>query len=277
MLGVFADLPWSYAAGAGIALAAAHQLGGAGPEPRPARGVTGRYFMLAMTYSVVVFVPASLLVAHAYPRWATLHHRDGVPLAALAAAEIALTAAGFLATRFLLAAGRSRWAACQVLFGCLAMCLAVVHGPGGDGWKRFVSADPAAFADFPEFVRAADAAAVAGHVAVFLTSGLAVTLYATGAVTLGALALIMCVLHQFGLTDAAADGPGPLRAGLAAAVTAAGIAAVAALISLLVHGIGWVALAAVAPVLWAAVAARGAFAAQMITDLALPADHPTDE
>ncbi|TDC78306.1 hypothetical protein [Actinomadura sp. 7K507] len=277
MLGVYADLPWSYAAGAGIALAAAHQLRGAGPPPRPARGVTGRYLLLAMAYGAVVFVPASLLVAHRYPQWATLQYGDGVPLARLAAAELALTAAGFLVTRLLLAAGRTRWAASQVIFGCLVMCVAVVHGPDGDGWKRFLSRDRAAFADFPEFQTVADAGAIAGHAAVFLTSGLAVTLYLTGAVTLGVLGLIMGVLHQFGLTDAGADGPGPLRAAFAAAVTGAGVAAVAALVSLLVHGVGWVAAAAVAPVLLVAVAARGAYATVLIDDLALPADHPTDE
>ncbi|XRQ15530.1 hypothetical protein ACN3XK_33010 [Actinomadura welshii] len=295
MLGVYADLPLAYAAGAGIALAAAHQLngagrpgaaaeppgGGAGPPgaagPRAARGATGRYLLLAVAYSAVVLVPGSLLMAHAHPQWATLHYRDGVPLAPLAAAEIALTAAGFLATRFLWAAGRARWAAAQVVFASLAMCLAVVHGPDGDGWRRFLSADRAAFAGFPDPVRVSDAAAVAGHAAAFLTTGTAAGLAVTGAGTVGTLALIMTVLHQFGLTDADADGPGPLRAGIVAAVAAAGVAATAVLISLLVHGIGWIAVAAVAPVLWAGVAARGAFASVVIGDLGLPSGQPTDE
>ncbi|MEU9022477.1 hypothetical protein [Actinomadura sp. NPDC048394] len=292
MLGIYADLPWSYAAGAGIALAAAHQLRGArrgaaateasaaepvpGRAPRVAGATGGRHFALAMAYSVLIFVPTSLFVAAAHPQWATLQqtaHLSHGALTALAAGEVALTAAGFLITRGLLVAGRIRWAACQVILANLLMCLAVVHGPDGDGWKRFLSTDRAGYRAFPPFLNVGDLGAIAGHVADFLTSGLAAALYVTGALALGSLGLIMCVLHQFGLTDAGADGPGPLRAALVAGFTGGGAAVVAVLTSALVDGLGWVALAAVVPVLWVAVVARGAFAAVVAADLALPAEQ----
>lgn len=312
MLGIYADLPWSYAAGAGIALAAAHQLrgarrattaaapdaptgntsagntsagsaaagGAAGPvpgrAPRVAGATGGRHFALAMAYSLLVFVPTSLFVAATHPQWATLQrtsHLSHGALTALAAGEAALTAAGFLVTRGLLVAGRIRWAACQVILATLLMCLAVVHGPDGDGWKRFLSTDRADYRAFPPFPNVGDLGAITGHIADFLTSGLAAALYATGAVALGALGLIMGVLHQFGLTDAGADGPGPLRAALVAGFVGGGAAIVAVLTSALVDGLGWVALAAVVPVLWVAVVARGAFAAVVAADLALPAEQ----
>jgi hypothetical protein len=303
MLGIYADPPWSYAAGAGIALAAAHQLrgarrattgtpdkphgagepGGAAAEPVPGRaprvaGATGgRHFAVAMAYSVLIFVPTSLLVAATHPQWATLQQRTGHlspgALTALAAGEVALTAAGFLITRGLLVAGRIRWAACQVILANLLMCLAVVHGPDGDGWKRFLSTDRAGYRAFPPFLDVGDLGAITAHVAGFLTSGLAALLYVTGALALGSLGLIMCVLHQFGLTDAGADGPGPLRAALVAGFAGGGAAIVAVLTSALVDGLGWVALAAVVPVLWVAVVARGAFAAVVAADLALPAEQ----
>ncbi|MFD0690349.1 hypothetical protein [Actinomadura fibrosa] len=354
MLGVYADLPWSYAAGAGIALAAAHQLRGArhtvpsppavtsgapsartaeppasaapstrptattgsstpstrpagiigssapsarpavltgssatfarsavegppvGRAPRVTGAAGGRHFALAMAYSVLIFVPASLFVAHRYPQWATAQHEDALSREALAwlgAAEVALTAAGFLVARALLVAGRIRWAVCQVILGCLLLCLAVVHGRDGDGWKRFLSSDRDDYARFPRFLHVADIGPIAGHVAGFLTSGLAVVLYTTGAVVLGTLGVVMGLLHQFGLTDAGADGPGPLRAALVAAVVGGGALVLAVLVSALVSGVGWVALAAVLPVLWLAVAARGAFATVVITDLGLPAEH----
>ncbi|GAA2167176.1 hypothetical protein [Actinomadura napierensis] len=299
MLGIYADLPWSYAAGAGIALAAAHQLRGAradaadtcdepdarqgrdaepvpGRAPRVAGATGGRHFALAIAYSVLVFVPTSVFVTAAYPQWATLQYRGHVShgfLTALAAGEVALTAAGFLVTRGLLVAGRIRWATCQVILACLLLCLAIVHGPDGGGWKRFLSTDRADHRAFPPFLNVGDLGPIAAHVGGFLTSGLAVALYATGALALGSLCLIMCVLHQFGLTDAGADGPGPLRAGLVAAFIGGGTAVVAVLTSALVDGLGWVVLAAVAPVLWVAVAARGAFAAVVAADLALPAEQ----
>ncbi|MGI5329281.1 hypothetical protein [Actinomadura nitritigenes] len=303
MLGIYADLPWSYAAGAGIALAAAHQLRGArrataaaaapeapagdapaggadepvpGRAPRVAGATGGRHFALAMAYSLLIFVPTSLFVTATHPQWATLQqtsHLSHGALTALAAGEAALTAAGFLITRGLLVAGRIRWAACQVILANLLMCLAVVHGPDGDGWKRFLSTDRADYRAFPPFLDVGDLGAITGHVADFLTSGLAAALYVTGALALGALGLIMGVLHQFGLTDAGADGPGPLRAALVAGFVGGGAAIVAVLTSALVDGLGWVVLGAVVPVLWVAVVARGAFAAVVAADLALPAEQ----
>ncbi|MFF0517325.1 hypothetical protein ACFYTC_01350 [Actinomadura nitritigenes] len=300
MLGIYADLPWSYAAGAGIALAAAHQLRGArrataaaspdapdasvgdtaepvpGRAPRVEGATGGRHFALAMAYSLLIFVPTSLFVTATHPQWATLQqtsHLSHGALTALAAGEAALTAAGFLITRGLLIAGRIRWAACQVILANLLMFLAVVHGPDGDGWKRFLSTDRADYRAFPPFLNVGDLGAISGHVADFLTSGLAAALYVTGALALGALGLIMGVLHQFGLTDAGADGPGPLRAALVAGFVGGGAAIVAVLTSALVDGLGWVALAAIVPVLWVAIIARGAFAAVVAADLALPAEQ----
>jgi hypothetical protein len=228
-----------------------------------------------MAYSVLVFVPTSVFIAAAHPQWATLQHGTRLghsALTALAAGEVALTATGFLITRGLLVAGRIRWATCQVILACLLLCLAIVHGPDGDGWKRFLSTDRADYRAFPPFLNVGDLGAIARHAGAFLTSGLAVALYVTGALALGSLGLIMGVLHQFGLTDAGADGPGPLRAGLVAAFIGGGTTVVAVLTSALVDGLGWVVLAAVAPVVWVAIIARGAFASVVAADLALPAE-----
>ncbi|MQY07774.1 hypothetical protein [Actinomadura macrotermitis] len=260
MLGVYADVPWSYAAGAGIALAAAHQL---------RLGRAGRHFALALLYGGLVFVPASLSVAAAYPEWATLQERASLPggfLPGLGALELALLAAGFLLTRWAIAAGRTRWAVLQVLLPCLVMAVLLVHG-----WKRLISLDRAGYAHFPELRRVDDLRPLLAHAVTFLTSGLALTLLFTGALTVGALALIMGILHQFGLTDAGVrEGPGLIRAGLAGVITIAGTLAVAALIGLLLQGVGPLGVLAVVPVLWLAIAARGGYASLLVADLALP-------
>ncbi|WP_067485429.1 hypothetical protein [Actinomadura hibisca] len=299
MLGVLVDLPWSYAAGAGIALAAAHQLRGAGraaltewserPErpPRPgadtplgrapkAEGATaGRHFVLAMLYSALVFVPASLFVAHRYPEWATAQHSatiSGNDLLKLAGAELALTALGFLLTRALLVAGRIRWAVLQVLLPCLAMALILVHD-----WRRFLSTDRADHATFPDHVRLRAPGPLLTQAADFLTSGLAVALYVTGAVTVGALALVMGLLHQFGLTDAGVHGPGLPGAAFVGAVTVAGIVAVALVLNLLFAWTGWIGPLVAAPLLWIAVVMRGSYATVVVDDLALPAERAADD
>ncbi|MGI5163147.1 hypothetical protein ACQEU3_02170 [Spirillospora sp. CA-253888] len=299
MLGVLVDLPWSYAAGAGVALAAAHQLRGARgnaltewserPErpPRPggdtppgrapkAEGATaGRHFVLAMLYSALVFVPASLFIAHRYPEWATAQRSaalSGGALLKLAGAELALTALGFLLTRTLLVAGRIRWAVLQTMLPCLAMALILVHD-----WRRFLSVDRADLATFPDHVRLHAPGPLLAHAADFLTSGLAVALYATGAVTVGALALVMGVLHQFGLTDAGVHGPGLLGAAFVGAVTVAGTVAVAVVLDLLYAWAGWAGPLVAAPLLWIAVAPRGSYATVVVNDLALPAERAADD
>ncbi|MWK40467.1 hypothetical protein GEV43_45335 [Actinomadura sp. J1-007] len=251
MLGVYTDLPWAYGAGAGIALSAAHQLRGARPlaraasptrpvpasprhasagdEPRVGRAprvkgaATGRHLALALVYGALVFVPTSLAVARAHPEWATMQYKGSLSrndLVLLAAAELALVAAGFLVARGLLVRGRIRLAAVQVIGACLVMACAVVHGPDGDGWRRFVSADRADLARFPDYTDLGDAGPVARHVLAFLGSDVAVALCLAGAPAVGALVLIMGVLHQFGLTDAGAEGPGVIRAGFVGAVVA---------------------------------------------------------
>lgn len=300
MLGIYTDLPWAYGAGAGIALSAAHQLRGArspagtaspappprhasarneprvGRAPRVRGAATGRHLALALLYGALVFVPASLAVARSHPEWATMQYRGSLSrndLALVAAAELGLVAAGFLVARGLLVRGRIRLAAVQVIGACLAMACAVVHGPDGDGWRRFVSTDRADLARFPDYTDLGDAGLLARHVLAFLGSDVAVSLYLTGAPAVGALVLVMGVLHQFGLTDAGAEGPGVIRAGFVGAVVAGGVAATAVLLSLLVHGVGWVGAAAVLPVLWLGVAARGGFAAVVVNDLALPEEH----
>ncbi|MEU5876350.1 hypothetical protein [Spirillospora sp. NPDC047279] len=275
MLGVHVDLPWAYAVGAGIALAAAHQLRGEvvgdAVVGRAARGVgakAGRHFVLAMAFGVFVFVPMSLWVAYRFPEWATMQRADEVDLVRVGAAELGLIAAGFVVTRWLVVGGRMRWAAVQPITASLAMAVLMIHGWDGDGWRRMLSTGRTDYETFPQGVEA-----VAAQVVGFVGSELGVTLMVSGAVTVGALGVVMGVLHQFGLTDAGADGPGLIRAGIIGGITVGGVMAVGGVISLLTWGVGWVGAIGMVPLLWLAVAAKGSYASLVVNDLGLPGER----
>lgn len=184
------DVFWSYAIGAGLAYAAARQLT-AEPAPAPGAPVTtppslleNRFFTVTVIYLAVFFAPSGLGLLWAFPSWETMHAGDrNLPtwIAMLfAVTNITQGMLGFWVTRKLLRAGKAYLASLQMVSGYFCMFFVLVHGWDGKGYQRFFSATKESFLGWK-----------VTHVASFLVSDVALTLYGMGLVLLPVLFWVM--------------------------------------------------------------------------------------
>src|SRR6266536_5020259 len=194
------DVFWSYGLGAGFALAAAHQITRRPPEPRVPGGVLADPHLAGtMLFCAAVFAPSGAWLLWGFPSWETMQVGNrSMPawlVAAFAMTNTTQAVVGFLLTRRLIAAGRIRWAALQVVAGYFAMFLILVHGWDGNGYKRFFSIDKADYRNWA-------ARSALSNVGQWATSSVALTLYAMGVVMIPLMLAMMHRSHQEGLRAA---------------------------------------------------------------------------
>jgi len=143
------DVFWSYAFGAGFAMAAWRQLL---HKPAPAEGddstgndenslLGNRYFTSAVLYLAILFAPSGVVLLWAFPSWETMHVWDrGLTawlVAAFAVTNITQGILGFWIVKRLLRSGRHYLAFLQMYIGYLLMFFILVHGWDGKGYQRF--------------------------------------------------------------------------------------------------------------------------------------------
>jgi hypothetical protein len=186
------DVFWSYGIGASMALSAARQLRArrelaseqrepaARPQPLPGDPADpaslwrNPFFLATVLYAAVLFAPSGAYLLWEFPDWETMHAGDrSLPawlVACFAVTNVTQAILGFAVVERLLARGRAYAAYLQVLVAYLAMLFVLVHGWDGEGYRRFFSPDKADFLAWQ------------GDWSAWLTSDVALTLYAMGSV-----------------------------------------------------------------------------------------------
>jgi hypothetical protein len=175
------DVFWSYAIGAGLGVAAA-----AGPaagsaaeptlEPAAGPGRDERRLTATVVFLSCVFAPSGAWLLWRFTSWETMHAAAGpadVPawlVAAFALTNVTQGLAGYAVARALWRRGHRYLAWLQMPLGYLAMFFVLGYGWDGTGYRRFFSPTHAAWQS-----GALDPAG-------FLTSDVALTLYAMAAV-----------------------------------------------------------------------------------------------
>jgi hypothetical protein len=223
------DVLWSYALGAGFALAGTPPVGGA---PRPIANPLADLdrdpgFQHTLLFLALVFVPSGAWLLWAFPSWETMHVGDAdLPawiVAAFSLTNVSQGALGYAIARALVRAGR-RHAACLHFVGAyFGMFFILVHGWDGTGYRRFFSATPQELDGWTWSTAAA-----------WLGSDVALTLYGMGVVMLPPMFAMMT-------GSIARRDPGVRRLALVGWILAAALllplgGAIAA--SLLVHRLG---------------------------------------
>jgi len=289
------DVFWSYALGAGFALAAARQLAApeAGPVSAPAFRRPGEaqhpltsaaaengpilearallhtlsrnpYFTWNLLYLALLFAPSGAYLLWGFTSWETMHADVG-PLPPWLVTAFALTnvsqgALGFAIAYRLIRQGRPYRAYLHFVAGYFAMFFILVHGWDGRGYQRFFSPTREAFLEgwsWQTGVR-------------WLSSDVALTLYGMGVLLLPVLFWMMTSWIRDGLPTGSeaptiARRPGaPGRLQLVAVVLASslgGALGFAIVSSLLIHLLGWLLGGALAAIVIATVgvSTRGIF------------------
>ena len=180
------DVFWSYALGAGFAVAATRQLKTLGGAPssdahpevdtvREAVWYENRWLTMTLLYLSLLFAPSGVCLLWAYPSWETMHVFDRNLsewiVAAFAVTNVALGVLGFWVVWKLVRKGWEYLAYLQVFFGYLCMFFILVHGWDGTGYRRFFSSTPEKFQNWR-----------LGNIYDFFFSDVAVTLYLMGIV-----------------------------------------------------------------------------------------------
>jgi hypothetical protein len=237
------DVFWSYGLGSTLAVASSRQLLARLREP---------YLLRTVLFLALVFAPSGIYLVWEFPSWETMHVGDrdmpGWLIATFAITNVTQGLLGFFVVERLLAAGRSYLAYLQILVGYFGMFFILVHGWDGKGYQRFFSPTEADFRSWD------------GDWSAWLTSDVALTLLAMGAVLVPTLMWAVVAWQREGYRLAPAGGrrPGAVEI-VALTLTTVFVAALglAVLASLLIHALGTAAGVAAAIVLVAAALVPG--------------------
>jgi hypothetical protein len=259
------DVFWSYGIGASMALAAGRQLRARRELARAERGEAAAadrlpgdpedraslrrnpFFLATVLFAALLFAPSGAYLLWEFPDWETMHAADrdiaSWLVVLFAVTNVTQAMLGFWVVERLLERGRAYAAYLQVVAAYLGMFFILVHGWDGEGYRRFFSPDRA------------DYLAWDGDWSAWLTSDVALTLLAMGAILLPVLLGTVARWTLAGYPLAAEGSPRPGAAAVVAIhlATVFGAAlglAVAA--SLLIHALG--ALGIVAAVIVAGLA-----------------------
>jgi hypothetical protein len=218
------DVFWSYGLGSTLAVASSRQLAAKARE---------KYFTRTLLFLALIFAPSGLYLVWQFPSWETMHVGDrDMPawlVTAFAITNVSQGLLGFWVVERLMAAGRRYLAYLQILVAYLAMFFILVHGWDGKGYQRFFSATHSDFGNWH------------GDWSAWLTSDVALTLLAMGAVLVPTLLVAVASWQREGYALAPPDAPRPGAAKIVALslttvfVAALGLAVAA---SLVIHALG---------------------------------------
>lgn len=203
------DVFWSYAIGAGFGVAAARSTaaaaGRSGATAVRAALLEDRHLSATVLYLGCLFAPSGIWLLWRFTGWETMYAAAGpgdLPawlVAGFAVTNITQGIVGYLVTQALWRRGHRYLAWLQMPLGYLAMFFVLAYGWDGTGYRRF-------FAPTAEAWRTGRL-----DLPAFLTSDVALTLYAMGVVLLPLLVWVQASWWVRGYRAAGIDGPGPTR------------------------------------------------------------------
>jgi hypothetical protein len=179
------DVFWSYALGAGFAVAAGRQvkaqlhaeegLPTAAADARPDPW-TDPYLVRTLLFCALFFAPSGLYLLWNFPSWETMHAGDrSLPawlVTVFAVTNVTQGLLGYLVVKTLIRQGRGYLGYLQLIAGYFAMFFILIYGWDGKGYQRFFSATQHDFATWH------------GNWVAFLTSDVAITLAVMGVILL---------------------------------------------------------------------------------------------
>jgi hypothetical protein len=253
------DVFWSYAIGAGFAVAATRQIARAGRHqaasgPAPNRWVrfSSPHRAVTLLYCAVLFAASGIYLLWAFPDWETMQvATDHASIPAWLVTVFAITNVtqgllGYWVAEHLILAGHHYAAFLQVCLGYFAMFFVLVHGWDGRGYQRFFSADQETFHSWPADPSFAEAL---GRVVSWLTSPVALTLAGMSIIVIVLLWVMLDSLRE-GYRFAGVEAPSVPVVLAAMLTTVFGVCVLSAIVAtVLIHLTGWfigVPLAAVA-------------------------------
>ncbi|MGW0394464.1 hypothetical protein ACWDYJ_26975 [Streptomyces sp. NPDC003042] len=211
MIPVQAAPLWAYGIGATFAVAAGRQLqwwerSVRGEGVRTRSRAAHPYLALTVLYAALLLAPAGMYLLWQNPAWATMqvaHDHNGVwaGVALFHTGSVVVGALlGFLAARLFVLGGAGYWGYLQAVAGYFLLFFTLIHGWDGTGYRRLLSADPRAYADW-----SADGAVNA--VLAFVTSGTFLAVLVLGSAVVGTMLLtgIGWLVEGWRLPGAAAD------------------------------------------------------------------------
>jgi hypothetical protein len=278
------DVFWSYAIGAGMAVAATHQLAKSDAEDTRAdrRWWTSPYWVATVLYCALLFAPSGVYLLWAFPDWETMqvaHNHASLPAWLVTAFVVTIVTQGMLGywvSERLIRAGHRYAALLQVGLGYFGMFFILVHGWDGRGYQRFFSADRNVFESWPRDPSPGEALQRVGD---WLTSPVALTLAGMSVIVVVLLAMMAAWLQEGYRLAGISPAPSPpvivavLLGAVFVVVLGSAIAA-----SVLIHLLGWwIGVPVAAGLLWvAALGPRFALGRQIFALLKLCAE-PTSE
>ncbi|MDT5013787.1 MAG: hypothetical protein QOH57_5404, partial [Mycobacterium sp.] len=181
------DVFWSYAIGAGFAVAATRQIARAGRRGNSASGPTpdrwsrfnSPHRVVTLLYCAVLFAASGIYLLWAFPDWETMQvatdHRS-IPawlVTLFAITNVTQGLLGYWVAERLILAGRRYAAFLQAGLGYFGMFFILVHGWDGRGYQRFFSANKETLTSWPTDPSIGEVLNRAGR---WLTSPVALTL-----------------------------------------------------------------------------------------------------
>lgn len=195
------DVFWSYAIGAGVAVASARQIQSS--QLKNIKTFDTKAFRNTLLFLGLLFAPSGLYLLWAFPSWETMHvaaaGKEVIPAwlaTAFGFTNITQGILGFAVAAWLIRKGKLYGAYLQWILGYFCMYFILVHGWDGTGYMRFFSATPDQIAGWSW--------ATAGA---WLTSDVAIALYVMGIFFIPALLFLMSVPVKAGF--ALADDVSP--------------------------------------------------------------------
>lgn len=230
-------------------------------EPAPAAGdswwadfkdlMQNRYMLLNILYAALLFAPSGLYLVWGYPNWETMQVGDfSMPawlIVSFAITNITQAILAFWVTERLIVHGRQYLGALQGWFGYFGMFFILVHGWDSFGWHRFFSEDKADFLAW-------NSEPAMTQVTNWVTSSVALSLWAMGLILIPVMAWIMLSNFRSGLRIGGAYAPNTKVAPMLVLVIAyaaflfSGVP-VAIVCHLILDQLGWV-LGGVVNALW---------------------------
>jgi len=242
------DFFWSYALGAGLAMASARQLQAfarrapTADDPRvfgPSDSLaTNPHFLKAILYLALLFAPSGMYLLWVFPGWETMYVWDrdlsGLLVVLFGITNITQGMLGFWVVYRLLRAGRWYLAFLQMPLGYFCMFFILVHGWDGAGYRRFFSPDRPAFMNWSWW-----------NALSFLVSDVAISLYVMGLILIPVLMAMMIGCLRQGYELGGADERIVIQnsfqrlLGLILQVILIGTLGYAIVAGLLIHLFGW--------------------------------------
>ncbi|MBI2060847.1 MAG: hypothetical protein HYT87_13855 [Nitrospirae bacterium] len=241
------DVFWSYALGAGFAVAASRQLL---KEREENNGTPFRnaFFMKTLFFLAVFFVPSGAYLLWAFPDWETMQvarSRDDLPawlVTLFTTTNVTQGILGFFVAYTLIMKRKLYAAFLQLIAGYFCMFFILVHGWDGAGYKRFFSSNHEKFLNWQ-----------GSNVTDWFTSDVAITLAVMGVIMMPLLFGWMAKWQRSGYKlDSSVDQARAARMSqgrviriVSGAMFLASLGA-AIVSSLLIHWLGWILGGAVA-------------------------------